>query len=77
MKSCQSEGKITCPHPCCQGKKYDGTTGLRRHFFDVHSLSEARSNCVSRKRRWEFDGDEEDDMKPVKEVKRGDEQDTP
>jgi hypothetical protein len=44
---------------------------------DMHSLSEALSSCVSRKRRWEFDGDEKDDIKPAKEVKRGDEQDTP
>ena len=50
MKLCQSEGKVPCPHLCCRTKVYDSITGLRRHFFDVHSLSEPCSNCVSRKR---------------------------
>jgi hypothetical protein len=42
----------SCPHPCCSGKQYDSVVALRRHFFDVHSIEEPRSNCVKRKRRW-------------------------
>ena len=71
MKLCQSEGKVPCPHPCCRTKVYDGITGLRRHFFDVHSLSEPRSNCVSRKRRWDF----QDNVNPTKVAKRNNDKD--
>ena len=31
--------------------------GLRRHFFDVHSIEEPRSNCVKRKRKWQEEPD--------------------
>jgi hypothetical protein len=55
LESWQSETRLLCPHPSCQRKHYDGVTGLRRHFFDVHSLTEARSNSVTRKRRWTLD----------------------
>ena len=71
MKLCQSEGKVPCPHLCCRTKVYDGITGLRRHFFDVHSLSEPRSNCVSRKRRWDF----QDNINPTKVAKRNNDKD--
>ena len=27
--------------------------GLRRHFFDAHSIEEPRSNCIKRKRKWQ------------------------
>lgn len=64
-KLCQPETRVQCPHPCCRDKHYGSKTGLRRHFFDVHSLSEPRSNCVSRKRRWDF----QDDVNPTKVAK--------
>lgn len=44
---------IFCPHPCCERKDYRDVTNLRRHFFDAHSIEEPRSNCVSRKRKWQ------------------------
>lgn len=65
MKRCQPGTWIQCPHPCCRNKLYDSVAGLQRHFFDVHSLSESRSNCVSRKRRWDF----QDDVNPTKVAK--------
>jgi hypothetical protein len=53
----------SCPHPCCSGKQYDGVVALRRHFFDVHSIEEPRSNCVRRKRRWASElGDSDNDQ---------------
>lgn len=55
MSTINSEQTIQCPHPLCKGKQYQGITGLRRHFFDVHSISEPRSNCVARKRQWPLD----------------------
>ena len=27
---------------------------LKWHFFDVHSIEEPRSNCVTRKRKWQL-----------------------
>lgn len=42
-----------CPHPCCQEKDYHDPLGLRRHFFDAHSIEEPRSNCIKRKRKWQ------------------------
>ena len=55
MRTIRSGQKIQCPHPLCQEKEYKGITGLRRHFFDVHSITETRSNCVARKRQWPLD----------------------
>lgn len=46
-----------CPHPCCQERDYHDSLGLRRHFFDVHSIEEPRSNCVKRKRKWQEEPD--------------------
>lgn len=42
-----------CPHPCCQERDYHDSSGLRRHFFDAHSIEEPRSNCIKRKRKWQ------------------------
>lgn len=55
LKLYQSEEVLQCPHPLCRTKEYKGVVGLRRHFFDVHSITEPRSNCVRRKRRWPFE----------------------
>ncbi|KAF4155474.1 hypothetical protein CNMCM6069_007995 [Aspergillus lentulus] len=52
LSALQPSAMALCPHPCCSGKQYDGVVALRRHFFDVHSIEEPRSNCVRRKRRW-------------------------
>jgi hypothetical protein len=49
-----------CPHPCCQRKDYTNVTNLRRHFFDAHSIEETRSNCVSRKRKWQTEDQAQD-----------------
>ena len=35
--------------------EYDGISGLRQHFFDVHSIAEPQANCVARERRWPLD----------------------
>jgi hypothetical protein len=46
-----------CPHPRCQGRNYHDSLGLRRHFFDAHSIEEPRSNCIKRKRKWQEEPD--------------------
>ena len=51
---------IYCPHPCCENKPCSGTLGLRRHFFNAHSIEEPRRNCVSQKRNWIVDSDVEE-----------------
>lgn len=48
---------LQCPHPCCEKRTYCGTLGLRRHFFNAHSIEEPRRNCVSQKRKWITDPD--------------------
>lgn len=57
----------SCPHPCCSGKQYDGVVALRRHFFDVHSIEEPRSNCVRRKRRWAVELEDPDDVQDTEQ----------
>ncbi|QSS61739.1 hypothetical protein I7I51_03916 [Histoplasma capsulatum] len=61
------EKAILCPHPCCGDTNYKGVTGLKRHFYNVHTLRESRSNCVSRKRTWDFSDDRAqlDEARPV------------
>jgi hypothetical protein len=46
-----------CPHPCCRGKDYNDSMGLRRHFFDAHSIEEPRSNCIKRESKWQEEPD--------------------
>ncbi|OKP07148.1 hypothetical protein PENSUB_6108 [Penicillium subrubescens] len=41
-------------------KDYTNVTNLRRHFFDAHSIEETRSNCVSRKRKWQTEDQAQD-----------------
>lgn len=55
---------VLCPHPCCQGKEYKDTATIRRHFFDAHSIEEPRSNCVSRKRKWQSEVELEAEPQP-------------
>ncbi|KAJ8189548.1 hypothetical protein LV163_001835 [Aspergillus fumigatus] len=53
-----SGNPVTCPHPCCSGKAYGSVLDFRRHLFDVHSIEEPRSNCVTRKRHWSLEPEE-------------------
>ncbi|EER41728.1 conserved hypothetical protein [Histoplasma capsulatum H143] len=67
LSKLSSERAILCPHPCCGDTNYAGVTGLKRHFYNVHTLRESRSNCVSRKRTWDFNDDRAqlDEARPV------------
>jgi hypothetical protein len=49
---------VTCPHPCCSGTEYGSALDFRRHLFNVHSIEEPRSNCVTRKRHWSLEPEE-------------------
>lgn len=62
-----SGNPVTCPHPCCSGKEYGSVLDFRRHLFDVHSIEEPRSNCVTRKRHWSL-GPEESETAPEEQM---------
>lgn len=54
LESTDSSAAVFCPHPCCEEKNYVDNLHLKWHFFDVHSIEEPRSNCVTRKRKWQL-----------------------
>jgi hypothetical protein len=68
---------IECPHPCCSNKSYEGPSGLRRHFFDAHSIQEPRRNCVSLKRKWIHETDDVGDQQMKKVFLKADDEKPP
>ncbi|GFG18462.1 conserved hypothetical protein, partial [Aspergillus udagawae] len=67
LSALQPSTMASCPHPCCSGKQYDGIVALRRHFFDVHSIEEPRSNCVRRKRRCAVELEDSDNVQDAEQ----------
>lgn len=53
--------KLECPHPLCHVLLMHASD-FRAYFQDAHIIEEPHSNCVSRKRKFEDEKEEMQDM---------------